>query len=73
MKDKLATQQGKEEVIRMLWNRVLFNLFKKSMELKDDNMKEIVKRITETPLNVTDELIKRYVKKCKEKHAIAFI
>ena len=73
MRDKLITQDAKCEIFRMYWNRVLFSFMRKSIQLKDDNMKHMIEQILKVPLAITDEAIKRFVKKCKEKHAIAFM
>ena len=36
-------------------------------------MKELVNEITSVPLKVSNEVIQKFVRKCKEKHAIAFL
>ena len=36
-------------------------------------MKDVCRSIAEIPTGVVDEMIKRFVKKCKEKHSIAFM
>jgi len=73
LKDKLATQHAKQEVVKMHWDRVLFSLVKIAHENHDQGMLNICRSIAECPSNLINELIKRYVKKCKEKHAVAFM
>lgn len=36
-------------------------------------MKDICQSIAEIPQSIVSEMIKRFVKKCKEKHSIAFM
>lgn len=60
-------------MVRLYWDRVFFGLMKKAHYQKDEGMLSILRTINEAPRSVQDDLIKRYVKKCKEKHSIAFM
>ena len=48
-------------------------MVKTALREKDQGMKDICQSIAEIPTAIVNEMIKRFVKKCKEKHSIAFM
>ena len=65
MKDKIATKNAKCEIIKIMWDRVYFQLFYLAGKYKDDGMKAMLSKIAVTPKAVIDELLKQYINKCK--------
>lgn len=58
MKDKLATQDAKYEVLRRYWDLTLFKFLGKANLMGDENMKLLVQLISKLPAAVVDEAIK---------------
>ena len=51
---------------------MLFKVLKKAVQLEDEGMLSIVKAIQRIPTMIRDKVLKAYVKKCKDKHCVAF-
>ena len=65
MKNKYETLNAKCEVLKMYWDKVLFQFLTKAITNNDENMRLIVEMITRVPIKVQNEVIKRFIIKCK--------
>lgn len=61
------------DVLQIIWKNTLFNLEKKAIIAKDENMKLYVHAFIAIKDEVRDYLLSEYVKQCRKKHIIAFM
>ena len=65
---------AKVDVLINYWDKIFGYLQKKaSMQFYDKNMNSLLKKIIVIDPQVRYEILRRYVKKCRELHSIAFM
>ena len=69
----MVNEAAKCEVVEMYWGRCMFGFLMKASAIGDANMKKIIEQVSKIPEEVKLVMIKKYVKKVKEKHALAFM
>lgn len=60
-------------MVKIKWEKDLVQFMLKSNKEGDEQMKKIVKAVFKLPVEIVDEVITKYIKQCKMKHAIAFM
>ena len=73
LRHKLETQDAKIDVIMNYWDKIYGKMQLKATKNNDKKANLLLKKMVLVSHDVKYHCIRKYIKKCKELHAIAFL
>ena len=69
---RLVVINAKVEILTNYWNKLSGQMQQKAVLLQDDETIEMLNKIIRVPGRVREAVLKKFLQKCNELHAVAF-